>query len=912
MARIAYIFFGQVKNFDEKQYSAFQENVASKLGDFDVDYFLVTSKANFYSNARHAESEPGVSKIDYKSIEKYFDFKEVYYDQDARGGEDIDGLCESVIKFGAAWKEGDSLQSLKNSIKQIYSLEYFYDKFSHKIADYDYFILSRSDLYHTHPLNIDCFSREEDLFAPYYDVCPQIDYGWFGGINDRFAVIKNEFALKAYCTRYSSIKNNPEYYHAEQYLLKQLKTNNVNYGKIHNFMFLLNRASGKLSDFVGIQPDEKMNTNLKAISKSYFINLDRRTDRLHHMLIKTPFFTERFSAVDSKQMQLTDEVKKLFPKTWQKRTKAEICCAISHYRLWQKLIADRDAKNYLILEDDTVFKPGFENFWNQVYSDHIPENAFLIYLGGCQPWNKPEYHKVLQQHNDYFYTVKKNDYFTKDDHFWHMNANSYILSKQAANLMCQWVEQFGMDEAVDNFMQNFFNENKLFAAPELVFHLNPLMSYQLHEENDNPEIDKKSDLRFADEKFKGLSFRNVSYWKFKIGSGNFGDELNVPVGKFLFGEQVKFNEKSEENISLIGSVLANAEKGQLICGAGFHYYTEVLRSQEISVRCVRGPLSLRTLNKQLDKPVKCFLGDPALLLKLFHQPKLRKELVGKIGVVPHISNIDYFKKQVDGLSDFYLIDPTNRWEQVINEIYSCDKIVSSSLHGLICADAYDKPNVWIKIPGQSIPPCDKNSDYGDFKYWDYLLSQVREIKFINNIKDDLRNKLYCGGNTIDLHEMFFAISGKKFVEEKTFSNVKSISSNQTPRKQKLIFTQNNLFEQDFICEMFDGFGVVINEDMNIVEQDSVIVYSDMYAKNINAYPQKFRENLNQLCAKQKEYFEKLKNKNCILVHLSDEHCHAEIDHYKNFKHVFRQYYRKDAVADNVTFIPLGYKKGFKT
>ena len=56
-------------------------------------------------------------------------------------------------------------------------------------------------------------------------------------------------------------------------------------------------------------------SNLKAISKSYFINLDRRTDRLHHMLINTPFFTERFSAVDSKQMQLTDEVKKLFPKT---------------------------------------------------------------------------------------------------------------------------------------------------------------------------------------------------------------------------------------------------------------------------------------------------------------------------------------------------------------------------------------------------------------------------------------------------------------------------------------------------------------------------------------------------------------------------------------------------------------------
>ena len=137
-------------------------------------------------------------------------------------------------------------------------------------------------------------------------------------------------------------------------------------------------------------------------------------------------------------------------------------------------------------------------------------------------------------------------------------------------------------------------------------------------------------------------------------------------------------------------------------------------------------------------------------------------------------------------------------------------------------------------------------------------------------------------------------------------------TSQKTKKQKLIFTHKNLFEEDFICELFEGFDVVINEDMNIVEEDSVIVYSDMYAKNINAYPQKFRENLNQLRAKQKEYFEKLKNKNCILVHLSDEHCHAEIDHYKNFKHVFRQYYRSDAVGDNLTFIPLGYKKGFKS
>lgn len=65
MAKIIYIFFGQVENFD-------------------VDYFLVTSKANFYSNAQHAESESGVSRIDRTSIRRHFNFKEIYYNQSVR------------------------------------------------------------------------------------------------------------------------------------------------------------------------------------------------------------------------------------------------------------------------------------------------------------------------------------------------------------------------------------------------------------------------------------------------------------------------------------------------------------------------------------------------------------------------------------------------------------------------------------------------------------------------------------------------------------------------------------------------------------------------------------------------------------------------------------------------------------
>ena len=1153
MSRIAYIFFGQVKNFDEKQYEAFKENVDNKLRDHDVDYFLTTSRSTKYSSPRQQETEGQQVSIDPKSIQAYFDFKNVFYDDKSRETEDISGLAKKLVAFGDAW-DSHSLTSTKNSLKQLYGLQYFWHNFKSIAKNYDVFILSRCDLFHTHAFDINCLNKSVDLLTPYYDEFKEIDYGQFGGLNDRFAVAKNVLSLAVYCSRYSSIKNNPQYYHAEEYLKQHINQHKLSTGKIHNFCFLLYRANCKISDLVGIGNDKQMNTNLNKVGKSYFINLDRRLDRLNHIYKDNPFFTQRISAADAKKIKLNDEVKKLFPKTWGSRSKAEICCAISHYRLWQKLANEKSAANYLILEDDAVFKEGFVSFWNEVFSENLPSDYSLIYLGGCQPWNKPHYNKVLERYNDYFYTIKVNDYFTKNDRFWHMNASSYILHKSGAQKLCEYIDKFGMDDALDNFMQKFFNMQGDQSNKNLIFHLNPLMSYQLHEENDNVEVDKNSDLRYADEKFEGDK-KNILYWRSDKGFGNFGDELNVPVGKFLFGDNITFNKKNiPGSIRLIGSNLGDVENEDLACGVGIHHHSQKIKSTLADYRCVRGPLSLKYLQSRGVSIKNIFLGDPALLLKAFYEPIINKELKDKIGVVPHISNIDYFKHQVDQLDGFYLINPTNNWEQVVSEIYSCKSVISSSLHGLICADAYDKPNVWIKVPGKSIPPCDKNTDNGDFKYWDYFMSQGRQIKFINSIHDNLGGKLYEDGNNINLNKLKNSILEKN-IEEVNFPNLINISSKQIPKKihlswknknvldsnyslikkgaknlellnpdwdikvnddedvnryirdnisksnweliknrkitektdlwrllkiykegglyvdidryidtplsevmksntscviptfqdvdfsqdfvlscvnnpmieraisnnlfnrkngqnlfytavcsymhaaseflsgqkvergdnpvyfndirkqieaceyletfreigpeyhtlyrntngdfdaqtfekdkadfyngesvihwnsntqekhtqlkntnkRKLVFLQHNLFEEGFISELFEGIECekVFDIEMESPQQDSVIVYSDIYAKNVNVYPEKHREFLRERFERIKQYFQKCKN--CTLIHLSDEHCHANIDHYKNFKHVFRQYYRSNAVADNVTFIPLGYKKGF--
>lgn len=251
---------------------------------------------------------------------------------------------------------------------------------------------------------------------------------------------------------------------------------------------------------------------INKISKCFFINLDKRKDRLDHINNNLPFKAKRFPAIDANDLHLNYEIRKLFRKCLNKLTKAEIACSLSHYKLWKQLTLDTTAENYLILEDDVVFKDGFVSFWNQAFSKEMPADYNLIYLGGCQPWNKPQYHKALKSYNKYFCNVKKNDFFTKNDHYFHMNAQSYIISKRGANLICQYVDQLGFDleksQAQDVFMINFFNSNKLFKMPHTIFHLNPSMTYQLHEENDNIEIDKNSDLRFATEKFKETKSSN--------------------------------------------------------------------------------------------------------------------------------------------------------------------------------------------------------------------------------------------------------------------------------------------------------------------------------------------------------------------------------------------------------------------
>ena len=78
----------------------------------------------------------------------------------------------------------------------------------------------------------------------------------------------------------------------------------------------------------------------------------------------------------------------------------------------------------------------------------------------------------------------------------------------------------------------------------------------------------------------------------------------------------------------------------------------------------------------------------------------------------------------------FVINLKDDVETVAKQISSCEKIISSSLHGLIAAQAYDIPFAWVKfsdnIKGDGI----KFYDFFDSVGVDLQLSTVENPKFL--------------------------------------------------------------------------------------------------------------------------------------------------------------------------------------
>lgn len=218
-----------------------------------------------------------------------------------------------------------------------------------------------------------------------------------------------------------------------------------------------------------------------------------------------------------------------------------------------------------------------------------------------------------------------------------------------------------------------------------------------------------------------------AYWWKRLP--NFGDALNPLLLERLSGQSVQWSgSATTPTLVAIGSVVQSAKPGWHVWGGGLIAENAPVASG-LTIYAVRGPRTRTKLAAQ-GYPADVPLGDPASLLPmLFPAPA---EATYDWGIIPHY--IDYphlcmlslgrsLRTRFAGRSTVCLINPLSSPADCIRRLKACRRVASSSLHGLIAADAFGIPNVWFATVRNPIKTLCLNTTtfvHDEFKYYDYF------------------------------------------------------------------------------------------------------------------------------------------------------------------------------------------------
>ncbi|MDY0189374.1 MAG: polysaccharide pyruvyl transferase family protein [Desulfuromonas sp.] len=246
------------------------------------------------------------------------------------------------------------------------------------------------------------------------------------------------------------------------------------------------------------------------------------------------------------------------------------------------------------------------------------------------------------------------------------------------------------------------------------------------------------------------------YWSsgLKNGKKNFGDWLSPLLCEAVASRHVVYAKPNRCDLVAVGSILHRLKNH--FWTHRVHVWGSGLIQEQASFRsphtfdAVRGKNTAALIKNQ---PIKA-LGDPGLLSDIL-LPDVSREKQYRIGIVPH-----YVDQKNPAILEFLkqpgvtFIDIFSETIDFLEQVSRCEMIVSSSLHGLIVADAMKIPNAWLKLS--------KRVRGNDFKFTDYysvfgledmqpypfceqtMVSEVEELRdsYHRPGIDDIKNKLY--------------------------------------------------------------------------------------------------------------------------------------------------------------------------
>lgn len=218
-----------------------------------------------------------------------------------------------------------------------------------------------------------------------------------------------------------------------------------------------------------------------------------------------------------------------------------------------------------------------------------------------------------------------------------------------------------------------------------------------------------------------LSSRPKVFWwsvvaRFGYEKENFGDIITPYLVEKMTGRKpILFSPSSQfakyfRHAIMTGSIISQSNKNSLVWGSGIIKSSESIQGGIFLA--VRGPRTAGRLRELGFNPPSVY-GDPGILLPRYYRPEAVVKY--RVGVISHYVDFQDIKREVGAFQDVLHIDLlTNDIESVIDQILQCEKIVSTSLHGVIVSHAYGIPALWWKY---------SNSLSGDdVKFYDYFES----------------------------------------------------------------------------------------------------------------------------------------------------------------------------------------------
>lgn len=209
----------------------------------------------------------------------------------------------------------------------------------------------------------------------------------------------------------------------------------------------------------------------------------------------------------------------------------------------------------------------------------------------------------------------------------------------------------------------------------------------------------------------------VFWWD---GKANFGDAAGPWLVEQMTGKNainVRTAQAQGRALSSIGSLFQMMSHQQVdFWGSGMLYEPSERQAhrlqnlESVEVQAVRGKVTREVLMKTFGWDIPEVYGDPALLFPRYLKPEQPRE-GNRIAFIPHRQHMKYFKDR--DLGNVTLLNVAEDLRDVVTSIATAGICVSTSLHGIIFAQAYGTPWVWLNVQDDELKG-------GEFKFDDFF------------------------------------------------------------------------------------------------------------------------------------------------------------------------------------------------